>query len=252
MSVTLCSVMGLNTALVRSDTAVAMVTKWANNSKGYYICAANVHMCMEAFDDLSFQTVVNGADLIVADGRPVVWAQRFLGYQQAQQVRGMDLMLSLCEQAGRDGTSIGFYGGSAELLESLIDKLQQYSPRLNVVCRISPPFRELSPEEDGHYVAQINDSRARILFVGLGCPKQERWMAEHKDRLHCVMLGVGAAFDFIAGNKRHAPRWMQFMGLEWLFRLIAEPKRLWRRYLILNPRFIWYFSGQLLRHIRRR
>jgi len=235
---------GMRVDVLSLRDAVAFVEE---KKAGAYICAANVHMCMEAYDDPSFRGVVNGADLVVPDGRPLVWAQRLLGNRGAQQLRGMDLMLALCEQSARDGTPIGFYGASPGLLENLIDNLQQRYSGLNVVCCIAPPFRELTPNEDAQYVEQINSSGVRILFVGLGCPKQERWMAAHKESLHCVMLGVGAAFDFIAGNKRHAPAWMQKVGLEWLFRLCAEPRRLWRRYLLLNPRFIWHFAWQLMK-----
>jgi N-acetylglucosaminyldiphosphoundecaprenol N-acetyl-beta-D-mannosaminyltransferase len=119
-------------------------------------------------------------------------------------------------------------------------------PTLNIACSISPPFRPLTVEEDEIYIQQINDAGVRILFVGIGCPKQENWMAAHKERLLCVMIGVGAAFDFFSGRKRHAPRWMQKAGLEWLFRLVSDPRRLWRRYLKHNPRFVWHFGKQWL------
>jgi N-acetylglucosaminyldiphosphoundecaprenol N-acetyl-beta-D-mannosaminyltransferase len=239
-------ILGMRTDVQELDAAHSHVMAMTGGDSACYICAANVHMCMEAYDDPAFREVVNNADLVVPDGRPLVWAQRLLGHRGAQQVRGMDLMLDLCEQSARDGTPIGFYGASPDLLEILIEKLTQCYPGLNVVCRIAPPFRELTADEDNQYIDQINQSGARILFVGLGCPKQERWMAAHKDRLHCVMLGVGAAFDFLAGHKRHAPRWMQRVGLEWLFRLCSEPGRLWRRYLIQNPRFVWHFTRQWL------
>ena len=210
-----------------------------------YVCVANVHMCMEAFDDPGFRSIVNNADVVIPDGRPLVWAQRLLGDRDAQQLRGMDLMFMLCEAAVRDKVPVGFYGASEAVLGRLVAGLKQQFPSLNVVLQIAPPFRSLTAGEDSQYVDQINRSGVRFLFVGLGCPKQERWMAEHKESLNCVMLGVGAAFDFIAGNKRHAPRWMQVCGLEWLFRLMCEPRRLWRRYLIQNPRFIWYFVRQM-------
>ena len=242
-----CSILSIDVNIVSLDDRRSIVNQLNHIEAGAYICAANVHMCMEAYDDLDFRQVVNGADLIVPDGRPLVWAQRLLGYSNAQQLRGMDLMLALCEQSARVGTPVGFYGASSELLDKLSNKLKQRFPGLNVVCRIAPPFRELTADEDSQYIEQINRSGARILFVGLGCPKQERWMAAHKDKLHCVMLGVGAAFDFIAGNKRHAPSWLQKSGLEWLFRLVSEPRRLWRRYVIQNPRFIWHFTWQLLK-----
>jgi len=240
-----CEILGMRVGVLSLGDAVIYMQE---NMDGAYVCAANVHMCMEAFDDPSFLEVVNNAGQVVPDGRPLVWAQRLLGHRGGQQVRGMDLMLALCEKSAKDGAPIGFYGGSSQLLDNLIINLQRRYPALNVVCRISPPFRDLTPDEDNEYIEQINRSGARILFVGLGCPKQERWMAAHKGSLHCVMLGAGAAFDFIAGNKRHAPRWIQWLGIEWLFRLCSEPRRLWRRYLILNPRFMWHFLMQWLRH----
>jgi len=225
----------------------SLVMGWAQSGESArYVCVSNVHMCMECFDDDNFCDVINNADLVVPDGKPLVWAQQVLGVSAPQQVRGMDLMLALCELAGNRGTSIGLYGGSVEVLQLLEGTLMQRYPELDIGFSASPPFRPLNSQEDAEYIAKINDSGVKILFVGIGCPKQERWMAEHRESLDCVMIGVGAAFDFIAGKKRHAPKWMQTVGLEWLFRLICEPRRLWLRYLKQNPRFIWYFSKQLL------
>ena len=141
---------------------------------------------------------------------------------------------------------MGFYGGTQETLDRLLDVVGKRFRRLRVPYAYSPPFRPLTPEEDAQVVEAINESGARILFVGIGCPKQERWMAAHRDRVRAVMLGVGAAFDFLAGAKPHAPRWMQTAGLEWLFRLLTEPRRLWKRYLKHNPRFLVLFARQLL------
>jgi len=245
-----CRIVSIDVECAVGDCIIERLDQLVSTEDSVYICAANVHMCMEAFDDVTYQEVVKNADLVVPDGRPLVWAQRLLGYKDVQQVRGMDLMLALCERSAQDGTPVGFYGGSSEVLELLNENLISRYPDLNVVCRISPPFRILSGEEDQHYIDEINTSGVRFLFVGLGCPKQERWMAEHKDSLDCVMLGVGAAFDFIAGNKRHAPKWMQWLGLEWFFRFCAEPRRLWRRYFYHNPRFIWHFGKQWLRYRR--
>ena len=236
-------------------TSIANVLKltdnWMNSAEGYYVCVSNVHMCMECFDDGSFLDVVNNADLVVPDGKPLVWAQKMLGVTRPQQVRGMDLMLALCAHAENSCLPVGFYGGTPAVLRMLENSLKQRYPELEIGLTISPPFRPLSPQEDAEYLAKINDSGVRILFVGLGCPKQERWMAENRAKLNCVMLGVGAAFDFIAGQKRHAPRWMQAAGLEWAFRFLCEPGRLWKRYLKHNPRFIWYFSKQLLANYNR-
>lgn len=147
-------------------------------------------------------------------------------------------MLHVLEAAAREKIPVGFYGGTPEVIELLVEQMQSRFAGLNVAFAVSPPFREMSRQEDLEVVEQINSSGARILFVGLGCPKQEIWMAEHKGKVNAVMLGVGAAFDFHAGVKRQAPAWMQRAGLEWLFRLFTEPRRLWKRYLYHNPRFL--------------
>ena len=228
---------------------IKQVTGWARLSKSSYVCVSNVHMCMETKDSEQFRQIVNTADLIVADGKPIQIAQKLLGYPEAHQVRGMDLTYALCQVASQSNIKVGFYGGMPDILLEMRDKLIEKYPDLCVTYCFSPPFRVLSPLEQEDIFKNIIDSKTQILFVGLGCPKQERWMAEHRGKLPCVMLGVGAAFDFIAGQKHHAPRWMQRLALEWLFRLISEPKRLWRRYLIQNPRFMFYFFLQYLRFL---
>ncbi|MCF6290945.1 MAG: WecB/TagA/CpsF family glycosyltransferase [Desulfobacterales bacterium] len=202
---------------------------------------------MESFDSPDFRQVVNNADLVVADGMPLVWALKSLGEKQACQVRGSDLLLRLCAAAEKGNIPIGLYGGTPDSLRDFKSFLAREFPSLDIACTVSPPFRPLDIQEDAGYVEQINAAGAKILFVGIGCPKQEKWMAEHRDSLACVMVGVGAAFDFFSGRKKHAPRWMQRAGLEWLFRLACEPGRLWKRYSRHNPRFIWHFGKQLLR-----
>jgi len=207
---------------------------------------ANVHMAMEAYDSREFRRIVNSADLVTPDGMPLVWMLRKLGVSDQQRVYGPALMDRVCEVASRQGVPVGLYGGQRETLESLVKSMRSRFPKLRIAYAYSPPFRPLSDEEDERVVQEINNSGARILFVGLGCPKQERWMAEHKGRVQAVMLGVGAAFDFHAGKVPQAPGWMQRMGLEWLFRLATEPRRLWRRYAKHNPRFVVLALMQLL------
>lgn len=240
------SILGMKVDVTSLPGAVSQVNKWCSQREGRYICVSNVHMCMEAFDDKHFQLIVNNSDLVVPDGRPLIWAQSLLGAKEVSQVRGMDLMLSLCENSIASNINIGFYGGTTETLKELERILKNRFSNINIVCSISPPFRPLSEKENTAYIKQITDSCVNVLFVGIGCPKQERWMAENVAKLHCVMIGVGAAFDFIAGNKKHAPLWMQKIGLEWFFRFINEPKRLWKRYFMHNPRFVVYFIFQLL------
>lgn len=229
------------------DTAVSNIFTWALSRQSRYVCVSNVHMCIETYNDADFQSVVNSADLVVADGRPISWAQKLLGYKSAQQVRGMDLTLALCQKAEVDNLKIGFYGGQPETLKKLEKTLLQEYPNLEIAISIAPPFRILSEEEKAHDIQRINDSGVQVLFIGLGCPKQEKWMQEHKEKVQSVMLGVGAAFDFIAGDKSIAPGWMQKSGLEWLHRLVDEPSRLWRRYLYTNPKFIVLFLRQLVK-----
>ena len=239
-------ILGMRVDVTSLTSAVSAVDDFVRKGNGYYVCVSNVHMCMESFDDHDFQDLVNAADLVVPDGKPLVWAQGLLGFNDAKQVRGMDFMLALCEHAALERIPIGLYGATSDVLTKLENILEERYSGIQIVSVIAPPFRALTSEENEEYTNQITDSGVQILFVGIGCPKQERWMAENKHHLNCVMLGVGAAFDFIAGQKQHAPAWMQFIGLEWFFRLLCEPGRLWKRYMKQNPRFVWYFLRQLL------
>lgn len=239
----------MNVNVTNLTDAIKSIDLFLNKSTGSYVCVSNVHMCMEVYDSPEFAKVVNQADLVIPDGKPLSWAQKLLGHPEAQQVRGQDIMTALCAASGQKSLNIGFYGGSSdELLSTVKRKLLETYPDIRISYAYSPPFRPLTAEEDAQVIDDINNSNVNVLFVGIGCPKQERWMAEHKDTLNCVMLGVGAAYDFIAGSKKHAPRWVQKIGMEWLYRLCSEPKRLWRRYLSTNPRFIWHFTKQLIKH----
>lgn len=238
--------MGMRVDGTSYDDASRRVVRWAREGRSAYVCVSTVHMVMEAFDSDEFQRLVNGADLVTPDGRPLVWALKALGVRNASQVRGTDLTTAVLERAAREGMPIGLYGGTPELLESFTEVLKERHPGIRVACKIAPPFRPLTPEEDEAVTREILDSGARILFVGIGCPKQEKWMVTHKGHIPAVMLGVGAAFDFHTGRVRQAPRWMQALGIEWLFRLLMDPKRLWKRYAKHNPRFVGLFLLQLL------
>jgi len=229
------------------DQASNQVLAWARDKVSHYICVSNVHMCMETYDNREFCQIVNNADLVVPDGRPLVWGLNALGEKGATQVRGSDLLLRLCEKAQISDIPIGLYGGKPDSLMDFISFLKMEFPSLKIPFFSAPPFRVLTQQEKDNHIDEIRASGARILFVGIGCPKQEIWMAEHRDRINCTMIGVGAAFDFFSGRKKHAPRWMQEMGLEWMFRLASDPKRLWKRYLKHNPRFVYHFGKQLLR-----
>jgi N-acetylglucosaminyldiphosphoundecaprenol N-acetyl-beta-D-mannosaminyltransferase len=239
-------ILGMRVDVTTYSDAAVSVLQWAARRESRYICVANVHMVMEAYDDSDFRQIVNGADLVTSDGMPLVWSLRLLGVPAATRVYGPELMPRLCEEAAVRGIPVGLFGGTPDVLPKLRTRLKSSSPDLAIAYSWSPPFRPLSHEEDRKAVEEINDSGARLLFVGLGCPKQERWMAEHKHRIQAVMLGVGAAFDFLAGIKRQAPAIVQNLGMEWGFRLASEPRRLWKRYLYNNPRFLRLLAGQLV------
>ncbi len=226
------------------------IIAWAQQGRPSYVCAANVHMLMETRDSADYRRVVNGADLVTSDGMPLVWLLRRRGFADARRVYGPDLMLAVCESAAREGIPIGLFGGTPEVLAELTHRLAERLPGLQIACAISPPFGQFSPEQNREYARTIRSSGARIVFVGLGCPKQERWMAECSPLMSAVLLGVGAAFNFHAGKVRQSPAWMQRAGLEWAFRFAMEPQRLWRRYVWHNPRFIWALALEEWRRAR--
>jgi N-acetylglucosaminyldiphosphoundecaprenol N-acetyl-beta-D-mannosaminyltransferase len=238
-------VVSLNTDVVDRDYAIERVLDLVRSGNGGYVCFSTVHMVMESYDSPEFAAKVNAADMIVTDGMPVVWMQKLQDRAGASRVRANDLMILLCECAERDGLKIGFYGGREEVIDAIRARAEKDFPRLQIAYAYSPPFRPLTPDEDANVTREINAADPDILFMGLGCPKQENWMAAHRDDLNAVMLGVGASFDFFAGHVKESPEWLGGLGLEWLYRLIQEPGRLWRRYLILNPRFLWQASRQL-------
>lgn len=239
-------VLGMRVDPTSYERAAGRVLEWAQSRQASYVCVANVHMTMESYDDPAFQAIVNGSDLVTPDGMPLVWALRLLGERAQQRVYGPDLTLHVCAAAEQADIPIALYGGTPASLDTFASFLSEQYPGLRVACRIAPPFRPLTLEEDEVYTRELVESGAKILLVGIGCPKQERWMAAHKDRIPAVMLGVGAAFDFHSGRVKQAPGWMQRAGLEWFFRLLMEPRRLWKRYLKHNPRFVFLFMLQFL------
>ncbi|PSB00456.1 WecB/TagA/CpsF family glycosyltransferase [Merismopedia glauca] len=238
-------ILGMRVDATTYEEATSKITTWAKNRESKSVFAANVHMTMETYDDRTFANIVNSADIVAPDGMPLVWALRALGVKNAEQVYGPNLTLDVCQAAAEREISIALYGGTPTSLVAFTQFLKQRFPNIQIVCQISPPFRPLTIEEDRTYTRQIVASGAQILLVGIGCPKQEIWIAEHKDQISAVMLGVGAAFDFHSGRVKQAPNWMRKIGLEWLFRLIMEPRRLWKRYFKHNPRFVLFFLRQL-------
>jgi N-acetylglucosaminyldiphosphoundecaprenol N-acetyl-beta-D-mannosaminyltransferase len=227
--------------------ALARIADWAAKRESRYVCICNAHSVVTASRDASFRRVVAGSDLATPDGAPVAWMLRRLGHRAQQRINGPDLMWRYLEQAAQRQEPIFLYGSTEATLGRLQERLQSRWPALPIAGVHSPPFRVLTEDEDAAAVARINASGARTVWVSLGCPKQELWMAAHRGRVNAVMVGVGAAFDFHAGVTARAPRWMRRAGLEWLHRLLREPRRLWRRYLVTNALFILGAARQLLR-----
>ncbi len=240
-------ILGCPVDCVDYHEAVARIVHWAHRGESRYVCVACVNTVMEAYDSAAVRRAVAAADLVTPDGMPLVWALRLLGAREARRVYGPDLTPLVLEAAARARLPVGFYGGAPDTLKKLLGVVRQRCPAIRIAYAWSPPFRPLTPEEDVRVVREINSSGARILFVGLNTPKQDLWMHAHRGHVRAVMLGVGAAFDFLAGTKPQAPRWIMPLGLEWLFRLATEPRRLWKRYLKHNPRFVALFGQQLLR-----
>jgi N-acetylglucosaminyldiphosphoundecaprenol N-acetyl-beta-D-mannosaminyltransferase len=227
--------------------ALQIIQGWASRHESRYVCICNVHSVVTATQDAGFERVINEADLATPDGAPIAWMLRRLGSPQQQRINGPDLMLKYCEQAALRGESVFLYGGTPETMQRLQPALRERFPALKIAGAISPPFRPLTPAEDAEVIETINASRAGTVWVSLGCPKQEKWMAAHRHRIQAVMIGVGAAFDYHAGTIRRAPSWMQSHGLEWLHRMASEPGRLSGRYLQTNSIFLIKALRQLAR-----
>jgi N-acetylglucosaminyldiphosphoundecaprenol N-acetyl-beta-D-mannosaminyltransferase len=236
------NIVGTKVSLTSYEEVVALCREWAQggaDERGHYVCVTSVHGVIEARGDASLRRALDEADVVTPDGMPVVWALRSLGVKKQQRVYGPTLMVHVCEAAARDGLAIFLYGARPETLKDLSERLRAKFEGLHIAGSYSPPFRPLTAEEETDVQWRIRESGAQILFVGLSTPKQEKWMGAHRESLPGVtMIGVGAAFDFHAGRTRQAPVWMQRNGLEWLFRLLVEPLRLWRRYLLITPRFL--------------
>lgn len=227
------------------DAALTRLLGWAHARESRYVTICNVHVVVSASRDTAYRNIINGSDMATPDGAPVAWMLRRQGFANQPRISGPDLMWALCERCATEGLPIYCYGSTEATLGLLERRLLEAFPELRITME-SPPFRALTPEEDAAAVDRINTSGAGIVFVGLGCPKQERWMAEHRGRINAVMIGVGAAFDFHAGTVQRAPAWMRDNGLEWLHRLLSEPGRLWKRYLVTNTLFILGAARQLL------
>lgn len=227
------------------EDACDRIQHYIESHQSCYIVAANVHVVMTAYWDMSYRTAIAQATLVTPDGMPLVWGLRLLGIKRQMRVYGPDLMLAWCARTVQHKLPIYLYGGTQKMLIQLSNKLTQKFPGLSIAGTHSPPFRALTIEEQAADISRIHQSGAKVVFVGLGCPKQEFWMAQQKDKLNAVLLGVGAAFAFHSGEVSQAPQWMMRLGCEWLYRFAQEPKRLWQRYLINNPAFLILFASQL-------
>lgn len=226
--------------------AIERISQWASERQSRYVCICNVHSVVTAHQDHEFSRVVHEADMATPDGAPVAWLMRKLGIRSQERINGPDLMWEYFTHAAQHNEAIYLYGGQQSTLDTLQKVLSEKFPELKIAGAYSPPYRPLSKEEQTQVIDSINDSGASTVWVSLGCPKQEKWMAAQRGHINAVMIGVGAAFDYHAGTIQRAPLWMQKNGLEWLHRLCSEPRRLWKRYLVTNTLFIYYAGKQLL------
>lgn len=236
-------ILGVRMSAVNMQEACQMVESLVETKQKGYVSVCPVSTIMECFYNPQIKTIVNNATIVTPDGMPSVWIGRQRGFKNMDRVYGPDLMLAVCELSVEKGYKHYFYGTTDEVLNKLETSLNKRFPNLRVCGKVAPPFRPLTKQEDERAIEDINRANPDFLWVGLGSPKQDIWIKEHRDRLNVpVMFAVGAAFDFIAGTKPQAPKWIQRSGLEWLFRLMCEPKRLWRRYLVGNTLFVYHLS----------
>lgn len=228
------------------DEAIRQIVNWGAAHESRYVCVCNVHSVVNAWLDSRYKAIVNGGDMATPDGAPIAWALRRMGFTSQERISGPDLMWKYLAEAERLGQVVFFYGSTEATLAKLRHAVLAQFPGLRIGGTYSPPFGNLTSQEDEMEVDIINAAQPHVVLVGLGCPKQEKWMAAHWSRVNAVMIGVGAAFDYHAGTLKRAPLWWQNHGLEWLYRLTSEPRRLFMRYLITNSLFIIGISKQLL------
>lgn len=250
MTSSFVSLLGTRIDAVSWEQAVARIMRWAAAREARIVCLCNVHSVISARRDPALRAAVDSADLATPDGAPLAWLMRKRGYAEQQRISGPDLMWRVLAEAERLQLPVFMLGSTEATLAQLKVAVQKPYPQLLLAGWLAPPFRALTTAEDDAIVKSIHDSGARLLLVGLGCPKQEIWMAKHRERLHVVMLGVGAAFDYHAGTLKRAPQFWQQHGLEWLYRLAMEPTRLLKRYLVTNTLFLLSLPSELWRRPR--
>lgn len=245
------NILGVGISTINMKMALDQITKCIESNQFHYICVTGVHGIMEAQKDETFRSILNHAFLNVPDGMPTVWIGRWKGIRYMNRVCGPDFMLEMMKVATKKGYTNYFYGGKPGVSEKLRDRLTAKFPGLKVVGTCSPPFRKLTDEEEKRLAEDIRRVKPDLFWVGFSTPKQEHFMYAHLGKIETkVMIGVGAAFDFNAGLVKRAPKWMQRISLEWFYRLCMEPRRLWKRYLVNNPLFVWNFALQYFK-IRR-
>lgn len=238
-------ILGINTTAQRFAEAVNTLMDWARENTPHYVCTCPVYTLMMGVEQPTVRQALNSASMVTADGMPVVWMQRKLGDPGAERVYGPDLMTALCSAGVGCGLRHFFFGGTAGVANQVAEHVQHRFPGLVVAGTYAPPYAPVGNSPNQEFVTMLNESRAHVIWVGLGSPKQDIWMMRYRPVLDApLLIGVGAAFDFVAGTKRQAPSWMRRSGFEWVFRLTQEPRRLWKRYLIYNFRFLW----QIWRH----
>ena len=233
-----CEILKTNINVTNMSDTIKYIGGHLDDLRGKYICVSNVHTTVMSYENEEYRKIQNGAAMALPDGAPLSSYSRRKGYKQAQRVTGPDLMLELFAISKEKGYRHYFYGATEETLQSMQEVLERDYPGIQIAGMYAPPFRALTPQEDAQIVAKINESRPDFIWIGLGAPKQEEWMYQHMGQLQGVLIGVGAGFDYLAGYIKRAPRWMQRMSLEWLYRLLQDPKRLWRRYFTSNVKFI--------------
>lgn len=227
-------IFGIKIARIQESQALRKITEWGLKKESRYVCFCNSHTVYEVNRNKKIKKVINEADLILPDGFPVVLGMKINGQKKAKRIAGPDMMLRVCEAAAKTSQSIFLYGSDCKTIDKLKNNLETKYPELKIVGTLSPPFRDLSKIEKEKIQNKILKANPNFVFVGLGFPKQEMWMHENKENMNAVMLGVGAAFDFYAGNKKRAPKFIQDIGMEWFWRFLHEPKRLFLRYTRAN------------------
>lgn len=222
------------------------ISDWGLQHRSGFVCFANVHMTIEAYNSPKFREDLEKALLVLPDGAPLAMANHWLYHKKQERISGMDFMPAILERAMQLSAKVFLYGSTKDVLDNLVDKIKLKYPGIVIAGAISPPFRMLTETEKTEYIRQINESGAHFVLVALGCPKQEKWMAENYTSINAVLLGLGGAFPVMAGIQKRSPVWMQRFALEWLYRLIQEPRRMFKRYLYTNTLFIWLLTKEII------